>query len=92
MMNQEIRDFLSKIVDVLESLWLENQAMRYLLERQSEIPNWHELVLQWREREASKTRARERFVLARNAIRLAQSDSEALESLLTTLQERNKPN
>jgi hypothetical protein len=90
-MNEELRQMLSSLVDGLESLWLENLAMRHLLD-QCEAPNWYGLMHEFCQRASSKARAHEKFAPYRALIQAAQMDSKALESLLDTLSTKGKPN
>jgi hypothetical protein len=90
-MNEETRNILSNLVDGLESLWLENLAMHHLLE-QCGPPNWISLMLEYRERASSKSRAHEKFAPYRALIQSAQTDSKALESLLEALPTKGKAN
>lgn len=90
-MNEEMRKLLSDLVTSLEHFWLESQAAQFLLEKY-QVPNAFDLVSDYCQLEESKNRAHERFAGAHALIRLAQIDSEALESFLRDLQSKGKPN
>jgi len=90
-MDETQRRMLFNVIDALESFWLENLAMHYLLEHYGPR-NWLDLVLEYRDRESSKDLARKRFAPVRALIQQAESESEVLETLLPLIPGHGKPN
>ena len=90
-MDQNHRELLTAIIDGLEGLWLENQAMEWLLERYGP-KNWVEMMVDYREMPSSQVLVQKRFAPFRALIEQAQSESEALEALAPMIQGYEKPN
>jgi len=90
-MDEETRQLLTRAVDALESIWLENLAMAYLLDHY-EAPGWFDSMHEYCKREKSQALAHAKFAPLRSLIQAVQADSKALESLLQTLGTKGKPN
>jgi len=77
-------------MDALEHFWLESHAAQQLLERCG-IPDWHGQIWEYCRRPEAKALAQKRFALARALIHQAQTDSAALEGLVSALGTPEKP-
>lgn len=90
-MDEETRQLLTSAVDALESIWLENVAMAYLLDHY-QAPDWLDSMHEYCKREKNQALVHAKFAPLRSLIQAVQADSKALESLLQTLGTKGKPN
>ena len=89
-MDENARKGLSAVIDALEHYWLESHAAQQLLQI-CKVPNWSELLYKYCERPEAKALARKQFAVARALIQQAQTDSKALEALVSTLGTPERP-
>ena len=86
-MSNESRDprtELLKIVDFMESLWLENQAAKILLEEHG-VPHPDKLLQHYIEMPEHQAQARQHFLLVRSALQSAAQDSVVLDTFVSKL-------
>jgi len=86
-MSSESRDpraELLKIVDFMESLWLENQAAKILLEEHS-VPQPDKLLRHYVEMPEHQAQARQQFSPVRSALQSAAQDSVVLDIFVSKL-------
>jgi hypothetical protein len=82
-------DYVLKIADAIERLWMENKAMEEILDG-NQIPEWFSLVHNYCGRKENQDEARRRFAPARALLQSALKGSKDLSELLEMFQRTNR--